>query len=83
MAAALVPDPPWSVVRPLFPASMPKPQGGREKVPISVQRPDHGGVEVFVTDRVRSGGFRTGAPNDDHDVRCGIYVDRLSEDAAS
>jgi hypothetical protein len=84
MAAAPVPDARWSLIRPLLPASMPKPQGGPEKgCHISVKRPDHGGVEVFVTDRVSSRWFRTGAPDDDHDVRCGIYVDRLSEDAAS
>jgi hypothetical protein len=44
-----------------------------------VKRPDHGGIEVFVTDGVSSSWFRTGAPYDDHDVGCGIYVDRLSD----
>jgi transposase len=32
MAAALVPDVLWSLVLPLLPASMPKPQGGRPSV---------------------------------------------------
>jgi len=33
MAAALVPDALWSLIRPLLPASMPKLQGGRPRVP--------------------------------------------------
>ena len=33
MAAALVPDALWSLIRPLLPASMPKLQGGRPHVP--------------------------------------------------
>jgi Putative transposase of IS4/5 family (DUF4096) len=32
MAAALVSDALWSLIRPLLPASMPKPQGGRPRV---------------------------------------------------
>ena len=32
MAAALVPDALWSLIGPLFPASIPKPQGGRPRV---------------------------------------------------
>src|SRR5258705_4893103 len=32
MAAALVPDALWSLIRPLLPAAMPKPQGGRPRV---------------------------------------------------
>ena len=32
MAAALVRDARWSLIRPLLPASMPKPPGGPEKV---------------------------------------------------
>jgi hypothetical protein len=32
MAAALVPDALWNLIRPLLPASMPKPQGGRSRV---------------------------------------------------
>jgi transposase len=32
MAAALVPDALWSLIRPLLPASMPKPQCGRPRV---------------------------------------------------
>jgi transposase len=32
MAAALVPDALWSLIRPLLPASMPRPQGGRPRV---------------------------------------------------
>jgi len=33
MAAALVPDALWSLIRLLLPASMPPPQAGPEKVP--------------------------------------------------
>jgi len=32
MAAALVPDRSWSLIEPLFPASLPKSQGGRPRV---------------------------------------------------
>jgi len=32
MAAALVPDALWSLIGPLLPAAMPKPQGGRPRV---------------------------------------------------
>src|SRR5712672_576228 len=32
MAAELVPDALWSLIRPLLPASMPNPQGGRTRV---------------------------------------------------
>src|ERR1700737_3166848 len=49
----------------------------------SVKRLDHGGVEAFVIDCVGTGWFWTGAPYYDHDLRCGIYVDGLSEDAGS
>src|ERR1700730_15251734 len=71
----------WSLIRLLLPASMPKPPGGPERWQSSVKRPDHGGAEVFVTDRVSSSWFRTGTPYDDNDLRRGIYVDRLAEDA--
>jgi hypothetical protein len=39
MAAALVPDELWSLIRPLLPASMPKPQGGPEIVPYLSEAP--------------------------------------------
>ena len=54
----------------------------RKRCHVSVKRPDHGGEKVFVTDRVSSSWLRTGTPYDDHDLGRGIYVDRLSEDAA-
>jgi len=38
MAAELLPNALWSLIRPLLPASMPKPQGGRPELASRVSR---------------------------------------------